>query len=335
MKFEFQKFFAYCIDGNIRPALDLLESYDHVSLSEKELTFKTEFENRFKFSTDSSNYRNNETPPLSDLLKLYVRYWRESVLDISGNYEQSLMNDVSDFLKINFPPAEHIEPVKEKLDIYLKDYITSLGFYTTGFGKTGKYFDLLVWKTEEEKNYSFKMHEEETNVKVVFMDDFITLGWEEYATLGKLYPGGWATKESLFCVKKAYDTESENFKISYLAHESRHFADYKLFPKLKSTDLEYRAKLTELSLLKNNLYNVIAFFISNSNYDSDNGHSVANYCVIRDLSEKLFGSANEIDINKWKEVSIDKINESAYQILQENTIALKKIGDGVEKFIKN
>ena len=42
--------------------------------------------------------------------------------------------------------------------------------------------------------------------------------------------------------------------ISYLAHESRHFEDYQLFPKLKSADLEYRAKLTELSMANETLY---------------------------------------------------------------------------------
>ena len=85
------------------------------------------------------------------------------------------------------------------------------------------------------------------------MEDFATLGWMEYATLGAHHPGGWTEEEGIYCVKKAYDVNSENFKISYLTHEARHFADKKLWPDLKSADLEYRAKLTELNLAQDTL----------------------------------------------------------------------------------
>ena len=167
------------------------------------------------------------------------------------------------------------------------------------------------------------------------MDNFITLGWEEYATLGIYYPGGWAKTDALYCVQKAYDLNSESFLISYLAHESRHFADYKLFPKLTSADLEYRAKLTELSMAKKTLYELIEFFINNANYDSDNGHSIANFCVIRDLSKSIFGVEFEKGISKWKTVNRNRINKTAYKILQANTKSMQLIGSNLEKYIKN
>jgi hypothetical protein len=167
----------------------------------------------------------------------------------------------------------------------------------------------------------------------VFMDDFITLGWEEFATLEMHYPGGWATPQELYCVKSAYDLKSELFLVSYLAHESRHFADYKLFPKLRSTDLEYRAKLTELSLAKTSLYQLIEFFIANANGRSENGHSVANYCVIRDLSKSLFNIEFEKDISKWKQLSPAVINKGAAEILRANTKTLQSMGPSVEKYI--
>ncbi len=200
--------------------------------------------------------------------------------------------------------------------------------------KPGKYFDLLVWASEKDTTYSFSLHNEQTSAEVVFMDDFVTLGWEEYATLDRYYPGGWATKKALYCVRKVYDLNSEGFKISYLAHESRHFADYKIFPKLKSADLEYRAKLTELSMAQKTLYKTIEFFINNSNYESENGHSVANYCVIRDLSKVIFKNEFEKDISKWKEISVEQINKAAYDLLEANTESLMKQGTDVRKYIK-
>lgn len=94
------------------------------------------------------------------------------------------------------------------------------------------------------------------------MDEFVTLGWTEFATMDKYHPGGWATDDALNCVKKAYDVSSETFLISYLAHEGRHCSDYKHFPKLRnSADLEYRAKLTELSMADSTLLQLIVFLL--------------------------------------------------------------------------
>src|SRR4029077_9164441 len=58
---------------------------------------------------------------------------------------------------------------------------------------------------------------------------------------------GWATAMTLYAVRSAYDIESESFRVSYLAHEAQHFADYGRFPKLARPEREYRAKLTELA----------------------------------------------------------------------------------------
>ncbi len=79
--------------------------------------------------------------------------------------------------------------------------------------------------------------------------------------------------------------------------------------KLKSSaDLEYRAKLTELSLANQSLYQLIEFFIMNANYDSENGHSVANYCAIRDVSKAVFGREFEKDMQQWKSIPVSRIN---------------------------
>ncbi|MFZ1685507.1 MAG: hypothetical protein WAU88_15425, partial [Candidatus Zixiibacteriota bacterium] len=145
---------------------------------------------------------------------------------------------------------------------------------------------------------------------------------------------GWATHDALYCVRSAYDLTSEAFLVSYLAHESRHFADYKLFPKLQSADLEYRAKLTELSMADTILFQTIDFFIQNGNYDSENGHSIANFCVIRDLSEMLFQVECERDLDKWKALPIATIHASATAALQANTRELESSGRDIEHYIK-
>jgi len=334
VEIDYKKIYSYGLDGDVRSGLSLLEFIDVNKLTAKDLKFKTDFENRFKYTNDESDFLESHKSSISELLEIYHKYWRTALLDNSKNYDTLIKKNVADFLTEKYPQAPGFKVNEDSIDVYVKKYIESFGLHTTGFGKTGKYFDLLVWGLEKDTTYTFLLHKEKTSVEVVFMDDFVTFGWEEYATLGRYYPGGWSTKKALYCVKKAYDLKSENFLIGYLAHESRHFEDYKIFPKLMSADLEYRAKLTELSMQQKTLHKSIEFFINNSNYESENGHSVANYCVIRDLSKVLFKIEFEKDINKWKEISIKQINKTAYDLLKANTKSLIKQGADVEKFIK-
>lgn len=337
IKLDYTKIYSLALDGNPRLALPLLEVDPTKKIAKKDLKFKTDFENRFKFEEDKSDFLETRKSNIDELLKIYRDYWRFSFLNKEKKTDSLIMKNVSSFLKTNFPPAKNLTLNEDSINVYQKKYISDLGYHTTGFGKTGGLYDLLVWKTEKDTIYKLNYDGKETPVKVFFMDDFVTLGWSEYATLGRYYPAGWATKEALFCVKKSYDLKSEAFRVSYIGHEGRHFADYKLFPNLKgvgSADLEYRGKLTELSLYsQDGLYKRLQFFINNGNYDSENGHSIAAFCVIRDLSRYLFHNDYEKDLEKWKSIPSKKINKAAAKLLEENTKSLQKIPN-VEKFIK-
>jgi hypothetical protein len=333
VRFDYKKIYAFCLDGDVRPALSLVDSAPDRPISNEDLQFKKELESRFKFEQDNSNYLSSKTSAINPLLLIFHDYWRMGLLHPQQNHDSDLAVTVSKFLRNGFGPANDLSADPDSVDKYEKLYIEHSGFHTTGFGKTGKFVDLLVWKTQKDTIYSFDLGGDSTSVRVVFMGDFITLGWEEFATLGRHYPGGWATPKELYCVKSAYDLKSEQFLVSYLAHESRHFADYTLFPKLQSADLEYRAKLTELSLAKSSLYQLIAFFIANANRHSENGHSVANYCAIRELSKSLFNTEFEEDMSKWNQKSPAVINTAAAEILRANTKTLRLMGPSVEHYI--
>lgn len=337
IKLDYTKIYSLALDGDPKSALPLLEIDPTKKIAQKDLKFKTDFENRFKFKEDKSDFLETRKSKIDQLLKIYRDYWRYSFLNKEKKNDTLIMKNVSNFLKTNYAPAKDLTLNEDSINVYQKKYITNLGYHTTGFGKTGGLYDLLVWKTEKDTVYKLNYDGKETPIKIFFMDDFITLGWSEYATLGRYYPAGWATHEALFCVKKAYDLKSETFRVSYIGHEGRHFADYKLFPKLKgvgSADLEYRAKLTEIALYsEEGLFKRLQFFINNGNYDSPNGHSIAAYCVVRDLSKSLFNNDFEKDLDKWKTIPAKKINEAASQILKDNTESLEKIPN-VENFIK-
>lgn len=340
---DYKAIYSLTLDGDARAALPLVDK-DTLRLSQADRKFKKAFEERFKYGEDRSRYPDSSSA-IDGLLAIYKKYWRRSLLNPTLNGDTVLMQAVAGYLATHYPPAaglaaqsDHVKSdttLGDSIDHYIVPYLAALHLYTTGFGKTGRIFDLLVWKEQRDTTYIFTLSGDTTRAPVCLMSDFITLGWEEYATLGRHYPGGWATPSSLYCVKKGYDMHSEDFLISYLAHESRHFSDYKLFPQLKSTDLEYRAKLKELSLAKATLMDHLSFFSSNAHYESDNGHSVADYCVIRDLSRALFKNDFEKDMQKWKGLDPVVINNAAAKILQENTRILQAGGRGVVSYIKN
>ena len=323
---DYRKIYSWCLDADVKPALDFLTSSDSRPLSAKDRQFKTAFENRFGFKNDQSDWPGNSDHALSELLNIYRTYWRVSLLDTSARLDSVLIKQLAALLEKKYGVIKDISVSSDELDIYLKKMIGTEGYFTTGFGKTGRLYDLLIWKKEQDTLYVFSVGDERTSAHVIFMDDFLTLGWEQYATLDRYYPGGWATDSALYCVKKAYDLTSEDFLISYLAHESRHFADYKLFLKLTPADLEYRAKLVELSLADSTLYSLIDFFIGNANAESDNSHSVADYYAIRDLSIILFHKEYEKNSDTWKKISRQMIHQAARQILDANTKALLALG---------
>ena len=338
VKLDRNKIYSYALDADIGSVMVLLNTDSTKLLSPDNKKLKVDFENRFKYSGDKSTYLEDRGKyGINYLLKVYAEYWRASLLNKDKNYDTLLGQNLFQYFteKYNLPGLYVPDSLQtDTLDYFIKKYIGEAGMITTGLGKTGRLMDLLVWKKQEDTVYAFKLLDEELKVKVFFMSDFASLGWEEYATLGKYYPGGWATDDALYCVKDAYDLNSENFLVSYLAHESRHFKDYKLFDKkLSGAELEYRAKLTELSLAKKSAQNLISFFLNNANYESDNSHPIADYCVIRDLSAKIFGIDYEKDIKKWEGLDSDKINKASISLLKENTEMLKKQGKEFKHFI--
>jgi hypothetical protein len=338
---EFYQFYNYALQADLSKALTHIEKFSDSDLSEEQISIKYKFLNRFKNNSDEFSYNTKEDSVL-DLIQIYRVYWKEVLFkEISSEAaEKKLQQIVSDYLYNNYfiNLKEDKQKVNGDFNGYLQKFLTHLGIKST-LGKTAGIYDFLAWGREDQADYNVTLPEGIVTVKVIFMNDVITMGWEDYATLGKFYPGGWATDKELFCVAAAYDTASEHFKVSYLRHEGQHFSDYKTFPKLSGPDLEYRAKLVELSYAKESIFDLINFYIRSSNYDRENPHAFGNFCVIRDISGKLFANEGdsplEKNIEKWKSIPVEKINETAKKLLIENTKLMKQAGsETVTEFMK-
>jgi hypothetical protein len=194
---------------------------------------------------------------------------------------------------------------------------------------------MTIWRMQSERRYEVQLHDRRVSTRVVFLDDFVSFGWAGFATCNRAHTGGWATRTALFAVKSAYDLDSEAFRVSYLAHEARHFSDYRRFPKLEQPELEYRAKLTELTLAETSIHRLIAGFARSVGRDRAVPHNLANYWVAKDMSRLLFDSDVPIDSReRWERVPAPDIRAAAKRLLAANEQRLLK-GDpkGIARFL--
>lgn len=322
------KVYGAALGGDMASALAILDSIDVSQLSPKDSTARACLKRTFG------------NPPVSEdlpaqsgrILTAYRTYWQAAMLRRASQAEaeRQLLGELRSILAVAPTDTAGLDDVSERARLAIgKEGLFALT------GVTLPYYELMIWRTREPATYHVKLPERTIQVHVVFLDDFVSLGWAGYATCGRAHSGGWATQDSLFALKSAYDLKSENFRVSYLAHEGRHFSDYSRYPKLKQPELEYRAKLTELAMSDTTTYSLIASFSGLTGQDRDVPHSFANYWVARDMSRVVFGSEQLVDdAAKWRSVPADRIRKGARRVLQENDQKLKKLGAStVEQFL--
>jgi hypothetical protein len=122
----------------------------------------------------------------------------------------------------------------------------------------------------------------------MLLDDFLLRGWAYYATCGRRSAGGWTTDTALYAVVPAYkNLDDEVFSVRFLGHEAQHFADKRMFPGMESWELEYRAKLVEISLGTDSQPATLKLFCENRSDSKDAPHGYANARVILEVAQGL------------------------------------------------
>ncbi len=185
--------------------------------------------------------------------------------------------------------------------------------------------DLFLWTGEENTRYTVRLTDRSQAVRVTFMTGILSLGWKEFATLGLVSTTGWVEGTRLYCVEEAYDRDTENFRISYLKHESRHLADFERFPGLPSAELEYRAKLTELAFASTSLPGLLDDFTVKSSPSPESPHTFANYRVTRDMYRSMHDAPLPVSGDPWQGVDISTVNKTARILLRQNTESLESV----------
>ncbi|MEJ9164559.1 hypothetical protein P4I20_29095 [Paenibacillus graminis] len=94
----------------------------------------------------------------------------------------------------------------------------------------------------------------------------------------------------------------------------QHLYDYSLFPGMKSTELEYRAKLVELFYSKDHA--IPKKFLLQAKNDPDSPHPYASYLMIRNLSARLFNKDYEPVTRLWLGIDYKDISASSMKLFE-------------------
>ena len=196
----------------------------------------------------------------------------------------------------------------------LSDALLERGLYSSA-GETEILKDLLIWKTQKDIAYKVALPTENRTVVVRVVDDFLCLGWAAFATCDVSYPKAWWSKDVLYCVAKAYDTRTEEFKVELLTHEAQHASDRVAFPKLGAAEIEYRAKLVELINVSDPHRTIVRFSAETTPTRID-PEGFANHCLVRDF----------VLAAGWPHAPNDDLQEAALEMLQISTARLASLG---------
>lgn len=256
---------------------------------------------------------NAASGPVGEIISAYRAYWREALLDAQGHAEyereldQRLASVLNQEVSQTVSPAESLGAALEKQNL--------LYFESTDPPLS----DLLIWNSQQSRNYSVQLTDQRLDLTVHFLDDFLLQGWKEFASLGLTSTTGWVENGDLYCVAWAYDTNSENFEVSYLKHEARHLLDLERYPQMDSVELEYRAKLTELAFAHRTAHRILQDFSEKAAQNPASPHAMANWRVIRDTYWALFGEEMTEGPGDWLELKAGDINRVARALLVSNT----------------
>lgn len=300
--------YAKALQADGRAAVEILKNIDPGQLSEKLRSRRACMLSRLE-ARELPDER--AEPFIQAVLSRYQEYWLRALRHEhpADANETWLLTSLSPLVA---EAADQAPPSLDKLEPMLSAAISARGFHSL-HGVTQPLREFMLWQTQVPETYSVALPGGQQTVQVVFLDGFLSLGWAAFATCGASYSGGWTRPDALYAVRSAYDPTSENFRVSYLAHEAQHFADNQQFPGLEQPELEYRAKLAELALATTTAYDLLAAFATNTAKDRRIPHSYANQRVVTDMRLRLIDDDSRSD---WGSVGVDQINAAAKELLE-------------------
>lgn len=256
--------------------------------------------------------------PVEAVLQAYRRYWTTALMRRASleGAESALSADLGNLLGAT---GSGIEARTEEAVRVAESH----GMHALG-GITAPLHEFMLWRQQTTRRETIALVGGTVDIQVTMLDGFVSLGWAAWGTCDRSHTGGWATTDGIMVVAPAWKLDSEEYLVSLRAHEAQHFSDYRIYPKLASPDLEYRAKLVELALANQTQRALLERFTAGAKRDRTLPHPFADYWVVERLHARL-GTTD------WDAVTIVAVRDAATAELAIHSAALDARGrDSVE-----
>ena len=316
------EYFKMVFAGDVHGAAELFASKpdDHGSKM-----LSAGFNRRFVDRSDSLDLSSVDSPAVRKIAEMFQNYWRDALMQVAPleQLETNLKGELDRMLT-----EQGFDSALDDEDALLENvetYIRREGYFALS-GRTPPLLELMIWTRNDVSTESVELTDDTYEINVNYLDNFVSYGWSNFATFGMTSTGGWAKKDGLYCLCGHYDLESERFKLSFLKHEARHFADFQLYPDLQASDLEYRGKLTELAFSETDIYQLLTHFFNSANRVENAPHPLANWYVIDGLSKNLLDGEWPADAKDWESIPKESIRKAVRRLLDEHDAALVDLG---------
>ncbi len=286
---------------------------------------KDKFDGRFVARSNDLDLSAIDSPKVQAVAELFQAYWRDALMQTAelDALEGALKSELDGMLADEgFASALDDE---DKLLENVEEFIRRQGYFALS-GRTPPLLELMIWTTNDVATESVELTDGIVEVDVNYVDNFVSYGWANFATFGMASTGGWAKKDGLYCLCGHYDLDSEKFKLSFLKHEARHYADFGRYPELQASDLEYRGKLTELAFSNEGTYSLLEHFFNSANKVANAPHPLANWYVMNGLSRHLLDGEMPSEADAWESIPKERIRQTARLLLEEHDTALIEQG---------
>jgi hypothetical protein len=292
------------------------------------------FDRRFVKQTDSLDLSQIDSPDVIAVVELFQSYWRDALMQAAplADLEDRLKQDLDKILAARGYGGSIGD--EDVLQENVEALLLEEGYFAQS-GRTPPLLDLMVWTKDDLAVESVELTDGVYEVDVHYIDDFISYGWSNFAAFGMTSTGGWAEKDALYCLCRHYDLESERFRLSFLKHEARHFADYELYPELQASDLEYRGKLTELAFSEEGTYGLLEHFHNSANRVENAPHPLANWYVIEGLSGLLLDGKWPPDASGWQSIPKEEVRQAARLLLEQHDRKMADLGPSTAQGVVN
>jgi len=297
------------LQADATKALAALAGLPEDALSPSDRSFKTCMVDRFGTAERQAHALPQPASFSQRLIELFRAYWRQAMLKpgdravAEATLRQSLALELG--AASDWPSLE--DPIRKRLAEEGRDAL---------LGQTGPLRELMIWGRSREIVEKVHLPDGSFEVRVVYLEDFASLGWGDWATCGRRGAGGWATGNALYAVTPRYESlDGEEFRVTFLGHETQHFADLARFPGMASWELEYRAKLTELAQARATRPKILHKFLEDRADDPAHPHGYANRKVLADLAARLHLE----DVRELMSVDLEALNAVAGELVRNDT----------------